>query len=46
MSVDARTCAGRTYLGVYVVGKVEHCGTLGELVQVTLGSEHKDLVLV
>ena len=44
--VDAGSDAAVAYLGVDMVGEVEHGGSLGELVEVALGGEHEDFVFI
>ena len=44
--IYARTRTVVAHVGVYLIGKVEHGGTLGKLAQLARGSEHEHLVFV
>ena len=44
--INARARARVAHLRVDMIGKVEHCGSLGEFQQVALGCEHEHLVLI
>ena len=44
--VDSGSRASVAHVGVYLVGKVEHRGTLGEFPEFSLGREHEHLILI